>query len=600
VLIQAFTSESEVMAPPSEEVEKARAVLRALVKEDKGLEGSAVLQIAELLRRKVNAKGEEVKKGFAADLLLVASPVWVKTPESGDKELGATICELGPSTNYKSQRARFMVGWLAAGKYLRGRKTEAGLTAGLEKVEGLGWVVKKGALPSADLSFIIVDNASPHALDEQIESRRDGIVSVAGIKSMEIWARTRLKLLNNPEQPFEELVYKCTALKMFDPKLVARFAFVIYTYGVDAQSRYDPKVYSLTAEEEAILDAARTVVRWNLSQETTYAVPLSIWPRVMAYAKWLERTFGCEDIPLLLRNIPYKLAVLAYSFALLEGEVEPQIRHYRLAMQWLSYCARDIELDKYAETQKALRNLSSEEYQKIEKALMKDIEEDVKAKGGCTTDSYLFKIVDYLVKHGKSRRDELAAYLEVDEKTVTRKVNVLKGLGLLRSDKEGYSFTAKGVMFVKRWLEHVPEVPDVSASGGQTPSEGAPKTSLSPESGDIEGIGDMEPTTLKSQSVWEEFHAVGYKATPAVNYQKTVEALLEYVKIEKTNVISEEDAVKAIAHYWSEESCERVKQRLINDGYLRPFGPGKFLICENLDEMKKSLMPAGGNHNFQA
>jgi DNA replicative helicase MCM subunit Mcm2 (Cdc46/Mcm family) len=164
VLVQAFVSESEVMAPPAEEVEKARAVLKALAKVDNGLEGSAVWHIAELLRRKVNAKGEEVKKGFAADLLLVASPVWVKTPESGDRELGATTCELGPSTNYKSQRARFLVEWLGAGKYLRGRKTEAGLTAGLEKVEGLGWVAKKGALPSADLSFIIVDNAPPHAL----------------------------------------------------------------------------------------------------------------------------------------------------------------------------------------------------------------------------------------------------------------------------------------------------------------------------------------------------------------------------------------------------------------------------------------------------
>jgi hypothetical protein len=426
VLVQAFVSESEVMQPPAEEVEKARAVLKAVTRVDNGLEGSAVWRIAELLRRRVNAKGEEVKKGFAADLLLVASPVWVKTPESGDRELGATTCELGPSTNYKSQRARFLVEWLGAGKYLRGRKTEAGLTAGLEKVEGLGWVAKKGALPSADLSFIIVDNAPPHALDEQIESRRDGIVSMAGIKSMEIWARTRLKLLNNPFQPFDELVYKCVGLKMFDGKLIARMAFAIYTYGVNIEDRYDPSICSLTAEEEAVLEAARTVLRWNLSQETTYTVPLSLWPKIMEFSKQLELKYGCEDIPLLLRNIPYKLAVLAYSFALLEGEIEPSERHYKLAYEWLDFCACDIELDRYAEVQRSLRNLNDEEYGKICKVVEEDIAKDVKEHGGEKEDSYLYRFMDYLVKHGNARLDELAAYLEVDERTVRRKAQLLK------------------------------------------------------------------------------------------------------------------------------------------------------------------------------
>ena len=273
VLIVAFTSESEVLAPPAEEVEKAREVLRGIAKPDNGLEGSGIWQIAEILRKAANAKGDEVRKGFMADLLTIASPVWVQTPESGDKELGATTGELGPSTNYKSQRARFLINWLGAGKYLRGRKTEAGLTVGLEKVEGIGWVAKKGALPSADLSFIIIDSIPPHALDEQIESRRDGICTIAGIKNMELWARCRLKILNNPAQPFDELVYKCVALKIFDSKFLARFAFAIYTYGIPIDVRYDSTVYSLTEDDKRILDAARTILRWNLNQEITYRIP---------------------------------------------------------------------------------------------------------------------------------------------------------------------------------------------------------------------------------------------------------------------------------------------------------------------------------------
>jgi hypothetical protein len=523
VLITAFISESEVIAPPPEEVEKARGILRATVINPNGLEGSGVWRLAELLRRKVNAKGNEVCKGFVGDLLTVASPVWVKTPESGDRELGATTCELGPSTNYKSQRARFLVGWLEAGKYLRGRKTEAGLTAGLEKVEGLGWVAKKGALPSADLSYIILDNAHPHALDEQIESRRDGIVSMTGIKVMEIWARTRLKLLNNPLQPFDELPYRCVGLKMFDSKLIARMAFAIYTYGVSAEERYDPSFAPPAPEDEAMIEAAKTVLRWNLSHETTYTVPLHLWPKIMDYSKKLELKYGCEDIPLLLRNIPYKMAVLAYSFALLEGEAEPSERHYTLAYEWLDYCARDIELDKYAEVQRALRNLSDEEYAKIRGAIEQEIADDVEEHGGERKDSTLYRFLDYLIRHGTARCDELAAYLELDSRTVMRKAQLFKGLGLLRSGKDGYSYTPKGVRFVKRWL--VTDVADATPSEGdrrdmEKPekqiiseekhekkpsneknvkkgfSEKIPKAPQSPQGGDISDIYDTTRPTL--------------------------------------------------------------------------------------------------------
>jgi hypothetical protein len=468
VLVHEFKNESEVTSPPRAEVEKAKSLLKSLTKENGDIKESTVWKLAELLRKKNNAKGEEVTKGFAADLLLVASPVWVVTPESGDRELGATIIELGPTTNYKSQRGRFLIKWLGVGKYLRGRKTEAGLTAGLEKIEGIGWAAKKGALPSADLSFIIVDNADPHALDEQIESRRDGIVSVTGIKQMEVWARTRLKLLNNPYQSFDELVYKCVALKMFDPKLIARFTFAIYTYSISIDERYSSEVATLTEEEGKILEALRTVLLWNLSIERTYEVPSKLWPLVMELSKQLESRFGVEDIPLLLRNIPYKLAVLASSFALLEGEDEPNERHFDLAYKWLEFCAQDIELDKYATVQRTLKNLLPEEFEKIKVAINSEIQSDIDEHGGAVEDSYIYRILDYLVKHGVARVDELAAFLEVDERTVKRKTQVLKGLGLLRSGKDGYTFTPKGVRFVKRYLSDVPDDPHVTTSGAHS------------------------------------------------------------------------------------------------------------------------------------
>ena len=78
---------------------------------------------------------------------------------------------------------------------------------------------------------------------------------------------------------------------------------------------------------------------------------------------------------------------------------------------------------------------------------------------------------------------------------------------------------------------------------------------------------------------WSGFHAVG-RTTPEKAYHKTVQALLEYVNIEKTNIIDDADLVKVLSFYWREESYERVKQKLINDGYITPIASGKYVIAQ--------------------
>jgi hypothetical protein len=153
----------------------------------------------------------------------------------------------------------------------------------------------------------------------------------------------------------------------------------------------------------------------------------------------------------------------------LEG-VEPTKRHVNLAYKWLDNCAHDIELDEYANWWRSQHQLKEEEVGTYEDAIESEITTDIKEHGGGVDETYMFKFIEYLAKNEKSQRDELAAYLSVDSKTVSRKANLLKGLGLLRSDMNGYYFTAKGVRFLKQWLtwispftSHVLNVPNVSA-----------------------------------------------------------------------------------------------------------------------------------------
>lgn len=63
-------------------------------------------------------------------------------------------------------------------------------------------------------------------------------------------------------------------------------------------------------------------------------------------------------------------------------------------------------------------------------------------------------------------------------------------------------------------------------------------------------------------------------------YCKTVNALFEYIKIEKTNAIDDADLIKVLDCYWRRESHELVKQKLIDDGYIAPITSGEYLIAQ--------------------
>lgn len=261
--------------------------------------------------------------------------------------------------------------------------------------------------------------------------------------------------------------------------------------------RYNPSIANVSPEDGKLLDAARTVLLWNLSTESTFTVPQNLWAKIMEYGRFLEETYGNEDIPLLLRANPYKLSVLTYTFALLEGEKQPNERHVRLAYLWLDQCAKDIELDEYTAQWRKQHELNEEEYGAIKGAIEIRIQETIEEHGGYAEDTTLYKLIEYVAKHARGQRDEIAAYSNSDPRTVTRHANFLKGLQLLRSDREGYHFTAKGVRFFKRWFTErmVSPMSSMSPISGVKPSEKEKDEDhsggVSPKIGDI---GDIKTT----------------------------------------------------------------------------------------------------------
>jgi len=94
VLVKAFTPESEVAMPKIEDENRARQFLRSLVSPERPeLSESLVFRIATALARRSQLKGHEIVRGAVADLLTIACPIWIKTPE-GPRQLGETVDRL--------------------------------------------------------------------------------------------------------------------------------------------------------------------------------------------------------------------------------------------------------------------------------------------------------------------------------------------------------------------------------------------------------------------------------------------------------------------------------------------------------------------------
>jgi hypothetical protein len=118
----------------------------------------------------------------------------------------------------------------------------------------------------------------------------------------------------------------------------------------------------------------------------------------------------------------------------------------------LDFCAKDIELDEYTELWKRQHELSDQDYADLKKAIEGQMQEDVDVHGCSIEETTLYKLVEYLAKNEHGQRDEIATFANESSDTIQRRARFLKGVELLRSDKSGYRFTAKGVRFFKRWL----------------------------------------------------------------------------------------------------------------------------------------------------
>lgn len=369
---------------------------------------------------------------------------------------------LGDTGLGKTEIVRSLMEFCGLGTLVSGETTtRTGLTYAVEQV-GERWFVKWGKYPLNDRRLLAIDELSELPEDDlgkMTQGRNDGILRVERAGVGETNCRTRLIWLSNPrhKKGLYDFSHGVEALKTLfpSPADLRRLDLGVFlaTKDVDLEEinrvreRPSRQLVSAAALKASILWAwSRGVEDVSIDEATTEAI--------LAEASRLSKTYGAaEDIPLVspadMRN---KLARLCVALAaLLHSTDESHERvivtreHARFVGLYLDsiYQARNCRYHTYAGYASQKSVLSEDE--------ISDIDAELTLAGAAREgghDTVSEDILTLYRQHDVLTTTEIADLLDIDRRTVAKRLKILQKHALITKTRYGYHKTPKFVEYL--------------------------------------------------------------------------------------------------------------------------------------------------------
>lgn len=402
--------------------------------------------------------GEERFDAVIANLLCFHSPLYFKF--EGEVVNGwIQIIFLGDTTTGKSQIARKTSMYLDIGVYVTGETcSRTGFLYAIDTKTFSSPILKWGLLPQQDRSILIIDGANYISADEwgtAREARRSGKLIVERVVKGECPCRTRLILIANPSKALVEYMYPIECSKdLFQEPDIARTDICVCFSDKDVSQDEINMPHSERPKPEMDLDreTMKHSVAWAWSRKPENIIISDETVEVVCEsAKVLIEKFSCGDIPLVTNDMKYKLVRISVALATLLHStdesyeniiVTPEIVYAAQDYITRLYSSHNIKLDLYADDAKSKSELTDEEFEKIEGALLELQQKDR---------SNILKELLTIFRSNKSiRLNEICAQLDKSQSTIKEKVAFFKKYGLIWSGKSGYMKTGKFIQFLNK------------------------------------------------------------------------------------------------------------------------------------------------------
>lgn len=369
---------------------------------------------------------------------------------------------LGDTGLGKTEIVRSLMEFCGLGMLVSGETTtRTGLCYAVEQV-GERWFVKWGKYPLNDRRLLAIDELSELPEDDlgkMTQGRNDGVLRVERAGVGEANCRTRLVWLSNPryKKGLYDFSHGIEALRTLfpTPADLRRLDLAVFLATKDVDLDEINRVRGKPAEQKVTAEALKASVLWSWSRKPGEIVIDDVTTAaILGEASRLSRIYGsAEDVPLVspadMRN---KLARLCVALAaLLHSTDETGERiivtseHVRFIGLYLDsvYQAKNCRYHTYAGYAAKKANLDEAERQ--------DITEELNSLE-LTLDKSAPKVSEEILmlyrQHDVLTATEIADLLDVDRRTVAKRLKTLQRHALITKTRNGYHKTPKFVEYL--------------------------------------------------------------------------------------------------------------------------------------------------------
>ena len=337
-------------------------------------------------------------------------------------------------------------------------------------------VIRWGILPLNDRQLILIDESqkiNEIEWGEMSTVRERGLLQVNRSVTGEHPAQTRLICLCNPSdyKSMTAHVFGVTALTFIPPPDLRRFDLAIVAAKDDVSMDVinELKVDKDSVPQSITPDLLNASVSWAWTRRPDQIKIVPAAARLIAdKAREFTSKYASSDIPLVSMDMMAKLARLSTSLAALlhstddtHEEIITQTEHVEYVCDLLTeiYDHKNCQYDQYAQTQESESGLNDQDYEEIVKAIEGAEEKEIYNESFQS----LFKM---LLSTTSISRSDIVARLDIGEKAVNQRIKLLKHFRLVRTGKNGYIKTPRGIQFLKRYLLNLEDQPGTQRNVG--------------------------------------------------------------------------------------------------------------------------------------
>ncbi|MBU4312667.1 MAG: toprim domain-containing protein [Candidatus Omnitrophica bacterium] len=423
--------------------------------------------------------GEARKDAIIANLLCFHSPLYFYLEDEIVNGWLQIIC-IGDTTVGKSQIAKRIKNYTDVGVYVTGETcSRTGFLYAIDTKTLSSCILTWGLLPQQDRSLLIIDGANYISQDDwgtAREARRSGKLIVERVVKGEHPCRTRLILLANPSKPLSQYIYPIESIKdIYQEPDIARSDLCICFSGSDVPK----EEINMSQEERAKpeMNMNQTVfqnsVFWAWSRKPEDIVIKEEVVKIIndVSNKLIDQFGSATDIPLISNDVKYKVARLAVALACLLHNTDRKHEKIIVTAEMVYmiqkfiervYSAGNCKLDQYATDRKAATDISSDEFERIQEALLGEAKKD--------RSNILMDLIGLFRGNNIIRLNEISARLDRSDSTIKSKLVFFKRFGLIRSGKSGYAKTEKFIQFLNKLEQEKKALPPLPPYQKQTPS----------------------------------------------------------------------------------------------------------------------------------